>query len=97
MPKKRRTSAAKKGWATRRQNQRKAQRENRQREKQHAAEQRKIERLLGEEFDSLREARAALKAESTPIQPETADQWDNDYEDYGQYEDQGEFESALDT
>ena len=32
-----------------------------------AQEQRKIERLLGEEFDSLAEARRALKRESKPV------------------------------
>lgn len=32
-----------------------------------AQEQKKIERLLGEEFDSLAEARRALKKESVPV------------------------------
>lgn len=36
-----------------------------------AQEQRKIERLLGEEFDSLAQARKALKQESKPISEKT--------------------------
>ena len=89
--------AAKKGWATRR----KAARARSAAAKKSAAtrnaEKAQIEKLLGEEFESLREARAELKAQSVPVAgvPITADQWD-DFYDYGEYEDAGEYEGGVD-
>lgn len=98
--------AAKKGWATRHAKQRKAQAAERARQKKNDAELNRIEKLLGEEFESLAEARRALKQETslpppsqiTPESIEEFEHWVDQYEEAGvEFEDQGEYGSGVDT
>jgi hypothetical protein len=97
--------AAKKGAATRKANQRAHRRAARALADKHEKELRKIERLLGEEFDSLREARAALKVESELPPPSevditSADVYDKYYDDWDdggiEFEDMGEIDAGVD-
>lgn len=109
MSKRSRRIAAKKGAATRAKNKRAAQRQERAalREKQQRQDKelRQIERLLGEEFDSLREARAALREESelpppSEVEITSADEYDKYYDDWDDggidFEDQGEIDAGVD-
>lgn len=65
----------------------------------------KIEKLLGEEFSSLAEARRALKTETLPLPPKEvevkdADEYDRLYQQWDEYdfafEDQGEIDAGVD-
>jgi integrase len=65
----------------------------------------KIEKLLGEEFSSLAEARRALKSETLPLPPKEvevtdADEYDRLYQQWDEYdfgfEDQGEIDAGVD-
>lgn len=107
MSKRGRRIAAKKGWATRRAHQRKAQRAARARTRARETEKRKIEKLLGEEFNSLAEAKRAMKEETIPfVAPadadiDSADDYDRyyqQYDDFGgqEFEDQGEIDAGVD-
>lgn len=102
-----RSAAAKKGWATRKA----AARARSAAAKKSAAtrgnEKAQIEKLLGEEFESLREARAALKREAVPvaapaIKPEEVTsaaqyfQAYDEWEDYYDFYDAGEFDAGVD-
>lgn len=64
---------------------------------QREKELRKIERILGEEFTSLRQAKAALQEETQPTDIQDADRWDDVYDDFPDYGDEGEFNSGVET
>jgi hypothetical protein len=95
--KRRRITGAKKGWETRRKNEREKQRASKQRARAREQEKERIEKLLGEDFDTLAEARNALAEETRPPEPTTVEEWENSYDDFPEYEDQGEFEGGVET
>jgi hypothetical protein len=108
MPGKKRSrkSAAKKGAATRKRNQEIKKRAAAKRKRERERELRKIEKLLGEDFTSLAQARAALKTETVLPAPSkvdinTVDEYEHYYSMYEdvdyEMEDQGEYGSGVDT
>ncbi len=105
MSKASRKRAAQKAAKTRAANQRRARTAERQREKANAAELAKIERLLGEEFETLAEARKALREETTVPPPsktevDSADDYDRLYDQWDatdyDFEDAGEIDAGVD-
>lgn len=102
MSKRSRKAAAAKGWATRRAKQRKQRAVQKARANKRAEELRKIERLLGEDFDNLAQARRALKGQSEPVAVNinTADAYDKFYDRWEEsdldFEDLGEIDAGVD-
>ncbi len=99
------SARAKKAAATRKANQRRARAAVRARDDKRGAELSRIEKLLGEDFETLAEARRALKAETSVPPPsevdiDSADEYDrlyDDWEDVGiDFEDQGEIDAGVD-
>ena len=83
-----RAKAARKAARTRQRN-----RAAREREKE------QIEQLLDEDFETLAEARRALQEQSEPKETEvnTAAEWDQIYDDFDYYIDDGEYNSGVTT
>lgn len=101
----RRTQRAIRAARTRKANQRKARAAERARAAKRETELRRIERLLGEDFTSLAEARRALKIEAVLPPPskvdiDNADEFDRYYDEWDDggidFEDQGEADGGAD-
>lgn len=96
--------AARKGWVTRRANERRARAAENKRDAKREAEKSRIEKLLGEDFDTLAEARNALKTETVPmpskVDVDSADQYDSYYDQWDDggvdFVDEGEYEAGVD-
>lgn len=102
-----RSAAAKQGWATRRRAAAARSASAKKSAATRTAEKEAIEKLLGEEFESLKAARAALKQEAVPVaapavKPEAAQDWQSyaanygEWEDYYDFYDAGEFDAGAD-
>lgn len=102
-----RSAAAKKGWATKRAAARARSAAAKKSAATRNAEKAQIEKLLGEEFESLKEARAALKSEAVPVEAPTIKPQDvttaadyfkgyDEWEDYYDFYDAGEFDAGVD-
>ena len=101
-----RKKAAQKAAQTRRRNQAKRNAAARARGRERDAELRRIEKLLGEDFESLKQAREALAEEVAIPDPEdvdveSLDQWESYYDQWDEadydFEDRGEFDGGVET